>query len=366
MPAAAIHYFSGTGNTYRAVRIVEERLKRTGLKVDLYRVSESLEPPRRPYALHVFAFPVYGLDMPHIMLRYMQQLSRDKARTAVIAVFGDFKVEHWANGYEGNALARATKLLQSKGYNVIFTDAVGYPQSITSGLNPPEPADQAAIRERSDRKVEAMAEMIATDRHSFRKVSRFSPLYGAIGSLFMAVGRRSIGKVYTADERCNGCGMCVRSCPAGAISLAKGRPQWSFDCEGCQRCINSCPRHAVQTSVVRLVVLLAWELLSLAAFIWLFFIPYRNYFMDSSLGSVRISGWWPGFIIALIGWALVFVVLGHYLLDRLVRAGERINALRPIFGASITRKHRRYLDPGFDPSETQRAQGTQSTQGPRY
>jgi len=34
-------------------------------------------------------------------------------------------------------------------------------------------------------------------------------------------------------------------------------PRWSFACEGCERCINQCPRKAIQTSVVRIAVMIA-------------------------------------------------------------------------------------------------------------
>jgi menaquinone-dependent protoporphyrinogen IX oxidase len=158
MPSAAIHYFSGAGNTHRAIIIVEEKLKSVGYAVAIYRVAEGLTPVTDRYDLHVFAYPVYALDMPHIMHRYMRKLQRDKARAAAIAIFGMFKVEHPANGDDGYAAAHAAGILRSKGYDVVFTGAVGYPQSITMGLNPPESEGQAAIRARSDKIVRKMAD----------------------------------------------------------------------------------------------------------------------------------------------------------------------------------------------------------------
>ena len=91
MQAAAIHYFSGTGNTHRAIMIVGEKLKSAGYAVDLYRVSDMTEPAAKKYSLHVFAYPVYALDMPNIMLQYMRKLPQDSARAAVITIFGDVK-----------------------------------------------------------------------------------------------------------------------------------------------------------------------------------------------------------------------------------------------------------------------------------
>ena len=351
MQAAAIHYFSGTGNTHRAITIVGEKLKSAGYAVDLYRVSDMTEPAAKKYSLHVFAYPVYALDMPNIMLQYMRKLPQDSARAAVITIFGELRAEHMMNGYEGNALARAKKVLRKKGYDVFFTDATGYPHSITIGLNPPGSEDQQAIRARSDKKVEAMADKIVRLNSSYRPESLLNPVYGIFGDLFRIIGRRSLGKMYVADARCNGCGKCVRSCPAGAIMLSGGKPRWGLECEGCQRCINSCPNRAIQTSIVRLIGVLVLQILSLATFIGIFLLPYRNIFMDTTIGPVYISGWWSGFIVALVVWAVVFYLLSRYVLDELICIGERTGALQSVFHATFTRGYRRYLDPGFNPVE---------------
>ncbi len=321
------------------------------MRSTLYRVSDMMEPAVKKYSLHVFAYPVFALDMPDIMLRYMRKLPQDSARAAVITVFGNFRPDSKANGYEGNALARARKALRNNGYDVFFTDAVGYPLSITMGFNPPAREDQEAIRAISDKKVEAMADQIVRLQSSYRPESPLNPVYGIFGGLFMIIGRRSLGKMYVADEKCNGCGLCVRACPAGAIALSGRKPRWSLECEGCQRCINSCPNRAIQTSIVRLIAVLALQIFSLVAFIGLFFLPYSHLFPDTTFGPIFFSGWWPGFIVALAVWAVVFYLLGRYVLDELIRAGENSAALQPVFQATFTRGYRRYLDPGFSPVE---------------
>jgi MinD superfamily P-loop ATPase len=44
---------------------------------------------------------------------------------------------------------------------------------------------------------------------------------------------------------CTGCGFCARSCPAGAIAMTDGRPQFSARCEHCSGCVNRCPQKAL-------------------------------------------------------------------------------------------------------------------------
>jgi ferredoxin/flavodoxin len=352
MRSAALHYFSGTGNTHRAIGIIGRKLGEAGYKVETVRVAAGTLPPAGHFDCHVFAFPVYATDVPHVMVKYLKTLPSDTARAAVIAVYGDLKVEHSLNGYEGWALEHAARILRGKGFDVAMTDAVGYPVSITIGINPPAKEDQIAIRERSDRKVEAMAARIVTGERSVKPIGLVNRACTIpFGILYMLVGRRALGKLYVADAACVGCGKCVRVCPARAISLVGKAPRWNLNCEGCQRCINSCPHRAIQTSIPRLAGMLFLQIASLVTFIGLFFLPYGDYFQGVSLGPLQVSDWWVGFVVALVVWALGFVLLTHLVLDELIWMGERSRKLRPIFRANFTHGYRRYLDPGFDPDE---------------
>jgi hypothetical protein len=105
---------------------------------------------------------------------------------------------------------------------------------------------------------------------------------------------------------------------------------------------------------VRLLGLLFLQVVSLVTFLGLFFIPYGDYFQSVSLGPIQVSGWWVGFAVALVVWALVLVLLAHLALDELIWIGERIPVLKPVFKANFTHGFRRYLDPGFEPLEPAR------------
>lgn len=61
------------------------------------------------------------------------------------------------------------------------------------------------------------------------------------------------------EELCDGCGICIDSCPADVLRLGEGDPPWAFpgwkariiypnDCHSCTLCALDCPREAISVS----------------------------------------------------------------------------------------------------------------------
>ena len=57
---------------------------------------------------------------------------------------------------------------------------------------------------------------------------------------------RTTKPFYVNEEKCNGCGLCARNCPASTITLTDGKPIWKEKCYQCLKCINYCPQCAIQ------------------------------------------------------------------------------------------------------------------------
>ena len=52
--------------------------------------------------------------------------------------------------------------------------------------------------------------------------------------------------IYVDEERCTGCGLCVESCPTGAIRLVDGVAQVEQSlCRECEVCLSTCPNGAI-------------------------------------------------------------------------------------------------------------------------
>lgn len=61
--------------------------------------------------------------------------------------------------------------------------------------------------------------------------------------------KRTRGHVEISIEDCILCGLCMRSCPPGAIQVNRGTATWTingFDCVQCGYCVEKCPKKCLK------------------------------------------------------------------------------------------------------------------------
>jgi MinD superfamily P-loop ATPase len=49
------------------------------------------------------------------------------------------------------------------------------------------------------------------------------------------------------EEKCDACGECVETCPAGILVMEDGKVKITDEtaCEGCETCVSVCPNGAI-------------------------------------------------------------------------------------------------------------------------
>lgn len=60
---------------------------------------------------------------------------------------------------------------------------------------------------------------------------------------------RSRGHIEITIDECISCGMCVRCCPCGTLSVDRNAGTWSinrFDCIACGFCVEKCPKKCLR------------------------------------------------------------------------------------------------------------------------
>lgn len=366
MSTAHILYYSGTGNTYRALGIVAEALRARGFEPVWHDLAEGLPPLGGAGSaaagdaaagdaaagddLVLIGFPALGFCAPAPVMRALRGLPRlPGVRAAVLCACGGSALRgRILRGWAGAAVPEIERLLRRKGLRVLASAEASYPENWRQVSRPAQGEQREALVAIGDADARAFASSLtrALDGGPPERLRRGRlalALISPVPPLFRSLARKCLARLFTADAACSGCGLCARSCPAAAIRMKGGRPSWGLACSACNRCINACPDGAIQTSNLRLAF---FVLVNAAAGV----LGFRaGKLLVAALGAalgLRL----PGIVGALLGFALycglTLVQLGP--LDALLRRLERSPAFKAAFYRSFTKKFPRYLAPGFE------------------
>ncbi len=264
------YHYSGTGNSYRVAKWIEEAADESGAACTLQSInSPDPEVPAGSQTLTAVVFPTHGFTAPWPVIRFAMRLPHHQGTHAlVIATRGGTKFGSlMVPGMEGTAAWLTALILRLKGFRIRGVKGVDMPANWTAlmpGYGEEEfTADHLPFTD-------------PVQWPSFKKCSQVSGSYRVgfrcwqvwyccpflFGYLF--AGRFFLAKTLYASNSCNGCGLCAKHCPSQAIRMTSGKTTriaryWVFSCHSCMRCMNLCPQNAIETNV-----------LLVAAMIWLF------------------------------------------------------------------------------------------------
>ena len=349
MKSLEIRYFSATGNTKRAVDLVVETCSAAGIATTAASIESLVGGPVAgdgEEALLV-AFPILAFSAPGRVRNYLASLPPGGGReTHILAVCGSMFVgESFVDGWPGRGIEHAESQLRRKGYDVVSSGFLSYPENWTQMADPPAGEDAQKLRDIGDVAARRFAKGLAEASSALYRCGPGGALASGVAAfLFNTAGRRFLGKIYVADAACDACGYCARICPVGAIRMTEREPVWNASCDACNRCINACPRRAIQVSVAKAALHLGASVaLVVACF------PLTRAILGAfglaHLGAVEViaalalaTALTPPLLLALFG-----------PVDALIRLASRLPPVRRFFAWSLTRRFGRYLAPGFSP-----------------
>lgn len=84
-------------------------------------------------------------------------------------------------------------------------------------------------------------------KKSMKKEAEFAAIVkNPASSIANKTGSWRTLKPLVLNEKCNGCAICVKFCPDGAIRIVNGKARVNYDyCKGCGICALECPVKAI-------------------------------------------------------------------------------------------------------------------------
>jgi ferredoxin len=230
-----IYVYTGTGNSLFIARQLALELGTAAPKF-----MPSLSGDFKVNADRVgIIFPVHIWGLPHRVIQFINHLkTKPEAYFFAVAVNA---------GQPAATLLQLQKLMSTRELSL----SLGYSIVLPSNYIPWGGPGPVEIQERHFRNAQDKVKTIA---HSVLKGERKKvdkgPLWqNILFSWFYKMSFHQVPKLdkkFWADEKCNGCEICFKVCPAGNIEMKNDKPSWLHQCEQCLACIQWCPQEAIQ------------------------------------------------------------------------------------------------------------------------
>ncbi len=230
-----IAYFSATGNTlFAAEHFAADCL------VDMTKVLEGNEAlPDDIERLGIFS-PVYYGGLPLPVRAFIRDILASRDNSGVQYVFTVL-----TKGGKGRTAERIIESeLEKAGLNLSYSASVVSPDWYL-------PLMKGKISEEKNdvlvKSAEKTLERIKAETDE-EKISLppFSPFYRFVDLFSRKAGKPGKEKNITITEKCTGCGLCSRICPAGNMEIENGKAVRGDSCLRCFACTLVCPSNAVE------------------------------------------------------------------------------------------------------------------------
>lgn len=356
---ALLYVMSGTGNTYRVSRWIEEIVNRHQVETNVVMIEDAdfdndIRPS--PDVLVALLFPTHGFMPPWSMIKFLFRIPmRNKIPLICVATRGALKIGPLQiPGASGFATFFAAILMLAKRYRVKAVFSLDMPSNFINfhwGLHP---KNVAKISNKTHSRLELLIPRILNGgrifftRNNLWEFAWCVFLFWLVPLLpiaYLIIARMFMAKVMFSNHKCIGCGMCARLCPNQAIVMkyagTKKRPYWTYHCENCMRCMGYCSKKAVEAGHSWAVMLYFIISVPVVSYVWMW--------LHAALDFYPVGyGYWPmevayifGFLIYIF-YFLPAVFLSYWIFWHLIQFPV-FNKLFSI--TTLTHYYRRYHQP---------------------
>ena len=215
--------FSPTGGTKKAADLIMSELASEWEVLDISREDEPR--PFRSEDICVVAVPSFAGRVPKLAEERLRHLRGFGARAVLVVAYGN-------RAYD-DTLLELRNILSDVGFQCCAAVAAVTEHSIVRkfGAGRPDGQDAEKLKEFGQEIRRVLEEQEPPRELQVPGNRNYRP-------------RGTVMVRPKTGPKCNGCQICARECPAGAIKLEDPRETSLVRCIGCMRCVQVCPKDA--------------------------------------------------------------------------------------------------------------------------
>jgi MinD superfamily P-loop ATPase containing an inserted ferredoxin domain len=230
-----IYCFSATGNSLKVARDLSEQLEDSKI-IQISKENMSIFQDTQSDKIG-FIFPTYYFGIPVMVRNFIENLQINK-RIYVFAIAT-------CDAMVGTSFNQIKKILNKKDNDLSASFTVFMPDSDLILAHPASKEKQTERFKNEKEQIYKIAPAIKSSQHVEYKVNAvMNAFYRFVNTSFFKPKDKD--KNFWTDEKCIGCGICSKICPANNIMMYEGKPKWEHQCESCLACMQWCPQKSIQ------------------------------------------------------------------------------------------------------------------------
>ena len=241
-----IAYYSGTGGTEKAARLLCDDLSAFGT-VSIEEITHRNSANTENVDMLFLLYPVHAFHAPSEVYRWILDLPLvTKLPTVVISISGGGEISP-------NTACRVSciKKLEKRGYAVFYENMIVMPSNF---LTTTDDRLSFLLLKTLPKKTEQIVKDVTSGVRCRTKPFLKDRMLSYCAEIERPMARLW-GRHIKVQDRCVGCGICSTGCPSGNITMQSDKPVFGHNCQLCLKCIYQCPLKALTPGFAKMIIL---------------------------------------------------------------------------------------------------------------
>lgn len=223
-----IFYFTGTGNSLYVAKQMEEE------QISIPQIIRKDELSFSADCIGIVC-PIYGHEMPMMVKDFLKKTEFNTSYLYLLLTYG--------NAHGGSAEI-AKKYCDDIGIKVDYINTILMVDNFLPAFDMKE---QMAIDKKVEEQIAQIKEDIQGKKVYVQKAGVKDKATHKMYTAWVKNAPETIWADYVITDKCIGCGICTKVCPAGCIHLENQHAvNTGKNCQACYACVQACPEMAIQ------------------------------------------------------------------------------------------------------------------------